>query len=63
MLDLGKATACMAKLAERNHVALRGYAKLGSNDPDPAGTRACLAIAHNHDLGLARATIAAHGLD
>lgn len=75
MLDLDKASICMTNLANANRTALRFYAQLPPQAPDPdyvsadgtvwkAGTmRAYLAIAHNHGLGYAKATIAAHGMD
>lgn len=75
MLDLTKATNCMIMLAEANRRAIRAYANLTPNVPDPdytdpsghvwtAGSmRAYLAIAHNHGVGYAKQTILAHGID
>lgn len=75
MLDLQKATLCMVKLAEANRTQLRRFASLSASTPDPdytdakgvvwaGGTmRAYLAIAHNHGLGYARATISRYGMN
>lgn len=75
MLDFNKATACMVKLANDNRTALRNYAKLAADAPDPdytdpsgvvwkGGTmRAYLCLAHNHGCGFAQQTIARYGMD
>lgn len=76
MLDLSSSVSCMIKLAEYNRRQLRGYAAIGGPSvPDPdytddkgsfwvGGTmRAYLAIAHNHGLGYAAATIKNYGMD
>lgn len=63
MLDLDKATQCMIKLAEANRQALRTYAKLAPNAPDPDCINAYLALAHNQGLGAAKATIQRYGMN
>jgi hypothetical protein len=78
MIDLGKASDCMLRLALRNLSSIlgvcataAGLGKVNTRDyVDPkgqtwvdGGVRAYLAIAHNHGNGYARATILNYGLD
>jgi len=75
MLDLEKSTACMVRMAEDHRRAIRGYAGLAPDMPDPDYTdpsghvwvggamRAYLAIAHNHGIGYTKLTIARYKLD
>lgn len=75
MLDLGKASDCMVRMAEDNKAAILAAVAASSHAstldytdfseitwPD-GGLRAYLAIAHNHGCGYARITIANYGLD
>jgi len=75
MVDLGKATECMIRMAEDNRKSLRAVLGLAPDKEDPGyvdlsgrswpgGTmRAYLAVAHNKGMGYARLTIHRYGMD
>jgi hypothetical protein len=75
MLDLGKATDCMIRLASANRRAIKkamsAVARINIIDDTDlngkfwpeGGLRAYLAITHNHGVGYMRKTIQTYGLD
>jgi hypothetical protein len=63
LLDLGDATWCMIRLAERRRALIRGVLRLEPLAPDPHGLEAYLAICHNMGWGTTYKTLQLHGLD